>query len=290
MSSERYKKVTGVLAWVLVLNVGVAAAKIAFGYLSGTVSILSDGFHSLTDGLSNVVALVGIRAASRPADDNHPYGHRKYETLAAIAIVAFLAIVVVEIGRAAFAQLQAGTRPTITAMSFGVMIVTLAVNVFVARYERRAGRRLASELLIADAMHTQSDVLTSMAVIAALAGSALGVPFLDPLAAAIVAVFIARAAFEIARSAARILSDEMVIAEADIRSVVMDVPGVLGCHHIRTRGSADHVFLDLHVWTAGETPLDAAHRLSHDVKDRLMERYPQIGDAVIHIEPPPRHG
>jgi cation diffusion facilitator family transporter len=279
--------VTRVLVWVLVLNLGVAVAKIVFGYVSGTVSILSDGFHSLTDGASNVVALIGIRVARRPADANHPYGHRKYETMAAIAIVAFLAIVVLEIGRSALAQLQAGTRPEVTAMSFGVMVVTLVVNLFVARYEHSAGERLTSELLVADALHTRSDVLTSLAVIAALAGTTLGVPFLDPLAAAVVAVFIGHAAFEIARSAARILSDEMVIAETDIRSVVMDVPGVLGCHHIRTRGSADHVFLDMHIWIAGATRLDAAHRLSHDVKDRLIAHYPQISDALIHIEPPP---
>jgi cation diffusion facilitator family transporter len=270
-----------------VLNIGVAVAKIAFGYASGTVSILSDGFHSLTDGASNVVALVGIRVARQPADANHPYGHRKYETMAAIAIVAFLTIVVVEIFRSAFNQLQTGGRPDVTVMSFGVMAVTLVVNLFVARYERSAGERLTSELLIADALHTRSDVLTSLAVIAALLGTAAGVPLLDPLAAAVVAVFIGHAAFAIARAAARILSDEMVIAEGDIRAVVIAVPGVVGCHHIRTRGSADHVFLDLHIWIAGDARLDAAHRLSHDVKDRLMARYPQISDALIHIEPPP---
>jgi cation diffusion facilitator family transporter len=208
--------------------------------------------------------------------------------MAAAAIVVFLAIVVVEIGRTAFGRIRSGAQPDVTVTSFAVMVATLVVNLVVVNYERRAGARLTSEVLFADAHHTQSDVFTSLTVIAALAGTALGFPLLDPLAAAVVVVFIGHAAFTIARDASRILSDEIVIAEEDIRTVVMAVPDVLGCHHIRTRGSSDHVFLDLHVWMAANTRLDEAHRRSHEVKDRLMARYPQIMDAVIHIEPPPR--
>ena len=105
--------------------------------------------------------------------------------------------------------------------------------------------------------------------------------------ALVVAGFIAFAGVQIARATTGILSDRIVIADVDLERVVMDVPGVLGCHRIRTRGSADHVFLDLHVWLRGDMPLTEAHELSHVVKDRLMARYPQIADAVIHIEPPP---
>jgi len=107
------------------------------------------------------------------------------------------------------------------------------------------------------------------------------------LAALVVAVFIGYAGFQIARATTAILSDRIVIADADLERVVMAVPGVLGCHQIRTRGSADHVFLDLHVWLPPEMRLTEAHDISHVVKDRLMARYPQIADAVIHIEPPP---
>jgi cation diffusion facilitator family transporter len=273
---------------VFFLNLAVAVAKVVFGHLTGAISILSDGFHSLTDSASNIVALVGVHVARRPPDDNHPYGHRKYETMAAGAIVGFLVLVVVEIGRTAFSRIGSGHQPDITPLSFVVMLATLVVNLIVVRYERRAGERLASEVLLADAHHTRSDVLTSLAVIAALSAVALGFPLFDPLAAAVVVGFIGHAAFLIARDASRILSDEMVIAEADIREVVMGVPDVLGCHRIRTRGSSDHVFLDLHVWMAANTRLEEAHRQSHEVKDRLMARYPQIMDAVIHIEPPPR--
>jgi cation diffusion facilitator family transporter len=284
---SRYGEVRRVLVRVLFLNLGVALAKIVYGQLSGSISILSDGFHSLTDAASNVVALVGLQLAKKPPDANHPYGHRKFETLAAAGIALFLLLVVVEVAQAAFFRFRSGGAPVVTAASFAIMFGTLAINLAVVRSERRAARRLSSELLLADARHTQSDVLTSITVIAAISGATAGYPILDPLAAVIIIGFIGYAGFEIARDAAKILSDAIVISEEDVRDVVHSVPTVLGCHHIRSRGSADHVFLDLHIWLDGATPLTEAHAVSHAVKDLLMERYPQIADAIIHIEPPP---
>ncbi len=287
-TESRFTEVRRVLLRILFLNLAVALAKVLYGQVSGSISILSDGFHSLTDGASNVVALVGLRLARKPPDANHPYGHRKFETLAAAAIALFLLIVVVEVAQAAIIRFRSGGAPSVGVSSFAVMLGTLAINIAVVRAERAAARRLSSELLMADARHTQSDVLTSLAVIGALIGSAMGYPVLDPLAALVIVGFIGRAGFEIARDAAKILSDEIVISEDAIRHIVEGVPNVLGCHHIRSRGSADHVFLDMHIWLDGNTPLMEAHSISHDVKDLLMERYPQIADAIIHIEPPPR--
>ena len=288
-SATRYAEVTRVLVRVLALNVAVALAKIVFGYASGAISILSDGFHSLTDAASNVVGLVGIRAARRPPDEDHPYGHRKYETVAAAVVTVFLLLVVVEVLRNAFNHLTGRSAPhEISIASFVVMIVTVAVNLSVVAYESREGERLSSEVLMADALQTRGDVWSSLTVIAALLGARAGLPILDPLAALVVAGFIGYAGYQIARTTTGILSDRIVIDEADLERVVMNVPGVLGCHQIRTRGSSDHVFLDLHVWLPPQMPLTDAHSISHVVKDRLMERFPQIADAIIHIEPPPR--
>jgi cation diffusion facilitator family transporter len=285
---ERYSAVSGVLIRVLVANLAVAAGKIAFGYASGAISILSDGFHSLVDTASNVVGLVGIKAAQRPADADHPYGHRKYETVAAAAVTAFLLLIVIEVLRNAFNRLSGRAAAVeISTASFVVMLLTIAINLVVVRYEGRAGERLASEVLIADATQTRGDVWTSMTVIVALVGARLGVPVLDPIAALVVAGFIGYSGYQIARTTTAILSDRIVIADVDIERLVLAVPGVLGCHQIRTRGSADYVFLDLHVWLPADMPLHEAHGLSHEVKDRLMARYPQIVDAIIHIEPPP---
>ena len=288
-ASARYAEVSRVLRRVLVLNLAVALAKIFFGYASGATSILSDGFHSLTDAASNVVGLVGIRAAGQPPDEDHPYGHRKYETVAAAAVTAFMLLVVLEVIRNALNRLAGrATAPDPSVAAFAVMIVTVAVNLWVIRYESREAGRLRSELLQADTLQTRGDVWTSLAVIAALAGVSAGLPILDPLAALVVAGFIGRAGYQIANTTTHILSDRVVMSEADLEQVIKAVPGVIGCHQIRTRGSSDHVFVDLHVWLPADMRLTEAHHLSHVVKDRLMSRYPQIVDAVIHIEPPPK--
>ncbi|MFA5907145.1 MAG: cation diffusion facilitator family transporter [Vicinamibacterales bacterium] len=286
----RYGQVAQVLWRVFFLNLVVAAAKIALGLSSGAVSVLSDGFHSLTDTASNVVALVGVRIASHPPDDDHPYGHRKFETMASVGILIFLLLVLFEVLSAAVARLQSGGAPIITPLTFVVMAGTFLVNVGVVIYERAAGRRFESEVLMADAHHTTSDLFTSAAVIAALIGVRLGYLWLDPVAALVIAAFIGLACWEIFQSTSGILADRFVIPEEAIREVVRSVPEVFGCHHIRTRGSNDFVFLDLHVWMDRDMRLDEAHRLSHVVKDRLMARFPQIKDAIIHIEPPPEIG
>jgi cation diffusion facilitator family transporter len=287
LTPDRYSSIVGVLYRVLVLNLAVAVAKIVLGYATGAVSVLSDGFHSLTDSASNIVALVGVSVARRPPDANHPYGHRKYETIASVGILLFLIIVLLEVVTAAVDRLMTHAAPKVYPEGIGVMAITLFVNILVMKYELREGHRLNSEVLLADAKHTRSDVLTSVTVIAALIGVSLGYPVLDPLAGLFVAAFIGQACWEIAQGASRILSDEVVIAEDEVRAVVQTVSEVIGCHQIRTRGSADHVFVDMHIWLNGDMRLVDAHAASHVVKDKLMARYPQIADVVIHIEPPP---
>jgi cation diffusion facilitator family transporter len=272
---------------VLLLNLAVATAKLLLGYATGAVSIVSDGFHSLTDSTSNIIGLVGLRAARKPPDADHPYGHRKFETLAAAAIFIFLVLAVLEIGRTALHRFASPSPPDVTWVSFAVMIATLIVNIGVVRYEGGRGRLLKSELLLADSVHTRSDVFATIGVLISLSGVALGFPLLDPIGGVAIAILIARTSYEIARDTSGILSDRAALDEDHIRRTVLSVPEVLGCHQIRTRGSADHVFLDLHVWFPAAMPLNTAHLLSHDVKDRLMEQFPQIADAIIHIEPPP---
>lgn len=284
--TDRHRSVVRVLRRVLILNLIVAFTKIALGYFSGAISILSDGFHSLADASSNVVALVGIAAAQRPPDKDHPYGHRKYETMASLGILMFMLLVLTEVARQAVAHLRMPRIPSLLPVGTATMLVTLAINLVVVRYESDAGRRLRSEVLSADAKHTKSDVWTTLAVLMALAGVWLGYPILDPMAGVVVTIFIGYACWQIASEASGVLGDQMVLPESDIQSVVESVPGVVGTEKIRTRGSADNVFVDLHLWIDGRTPLGEAHALSHVVKDRLMAAFPEIVDVVIHIEPP----
>jgi len=290
LTLSRHAEVSRVLGRVLFFNLAVAVAKLTLGYATGAVSVVSDGYHSIADSASNVIGLIGLRYSRKPPDVDHPYGHRKFETLAAGGIFVFLLLAVVEIGRAALRRLASPEPPRVTWISFVVLIATLCVNIAIVRYEAAAGRRLNSELLLADATHTRTDVFATIGVLFSLAAVWLGYPLLDPIAGVAIAVLIAHTSYTIARDTTPILSDRMVIDEEQIRETVMSVPEVLGCHHIRTRGSLDHVFLDLHVWLPPDAPLRDAHRVSHVVKDLLLERFPQIADAIIHIEPPPADG
>lgn len=292
-AEERTRSIRRVLWIILVLNLLVALAKLAWGTISGSAAMQADGFHSLFDGTSNVVGLVGISVASRPADRNHPYGHYKYESYASAAIALMLVLAAYRIGSSAIQQLMGKVEPpSVTAMSFAVMLGTLAVNVFITTWERRVGRRLGSEILIADASHTGSDVLVSLGVIVSLvlvkAGELLGQPALakaDPIVALLVAAAIVYTAVGVLKQASATLSDTARMDATEIVAVCLGVPGVLGCHDIRTRGSEAEVYVDLHIQVdPGRTVADG-HRIAETVERALCDAFPQVADAIVHLEP-----
>lgn len=274
-----------VLLYVLALNWGVALAKMALGAATGAVSITADGFHSLFDGASNVVGLAGMRYASKPKDYDHPYGHQKYETLVALAIVGMLVLTAYEIGESILRRLQSAETPDITLAAFAVMLATLCVNMFVTRYELARGRRLASPVLVADAAHTQSDVLVTLSVIAGMVAMRLGYALADALVALFVVAMILRTAYMIVKPLVSVLSDHAAASESRVKRIAKKVRGVVGVHGVRTRGSPDFVFMDLHLRVAPETPINEAHQISHRLKRRITREMPNVKDVVIHIEP-----
>ena len=231
----RHQAVTRVLARVLVLNLAVAFVKLFLGYATGAVSIVSDGFQSLTDSASNVIGLVGMRAARKPPDADHPYGHRKFETLAAAGIFVFMLLAVLEIGRSALQHFAAAVPPDVTLLTFVVMIAHAGGQH--RRRPLRGGARRGGTTASCcwPTRSTRAPTSTRRSACSSRwPACASAIPLLDPIGGIIIAVLIARTGFEIARDTSGILSDRVVIDEEDIRQVVMSVPGVLGCHHIRT--------------------------------------------------------
>ena len=274
-----------VLSGILALNLLVAAAKLAYGMAIGALALTADGVHSLTDATSNVVALIGIWVARRPPDANHPYGHRKYETFAALAVAALLFLVCWEIGSSAVHRALHPAPPRITVEGFIVLLLTLAVNLVVVAVESREGRRLGSELLMADAAHTRSDVFASLIVMASFVGGRFGVPYVDVAAAFVIIAFILHAGFEILKGTLSTLSDERRIPPDQIEGCALEEPGVLEAHNVRSRGPRDDIHLDLHILVDPVTPLADAHVLGHRVEARLRDRYPGLTDVVVHVEP-----
>jgi cation diffusion facilitator family transporter len=282
----RIRSVRTVLWVILGLNVAVAAAKYLYGVASGSIAMQADGFHSLFDGTSNVVGLIGLAVAIRPPDRDHPYGHAKYETYAAAVIGAMLLLASWKVGSAAWLRLtHGGEPPRVDAGSFAVMLVTLGVNVGVAAWERRVGVRLRSELLIADASHTASDILVSVGVLIGLVAVRLGFPVADPLLALLVAGAILWTAGQVLRQADLSLSDTARLEIPDVCAAAFAVPGVLGCHSVRTRGTAAEVLVDLHVQVDPASSVAEGHRIAEEVERAVCDRFPQVADVLAHLEP-----
>jgi cation diffusion facilitator family transporter len=283
---DRRARIRRVLVTVLVLNVAVALAKLGWGYVAGSVSMVADGFHSLFDGASNVIGLLGLGLAARPADRDHPYGHGKYETYASAAIGAMLAVAAYSVGSVAIGRLLEGSPPPrVDAIAFAVMLGTLAVNLGVTLYERSAGRRLGSDILLADASHTASDVFVSVGVIAGLVAVRAGYPAADPLIALGVAGVIAYTALKVFRQAAVTLSDAARIDPKLIAGVCLEVPGVLGCHHVRTRGSIAEVYVDLHIQVEPSATVTEGHAVAEAVEREVCHAFESVVDVVAHLEP-----
>lgn len=244
------------------------------------------GFHSLFDGASNIIGLVGMWYAARPADDDHPYGHGKYETFAAGLIGILLIFAGYTVGKSAVDSLLGRGLPTeVTTISFAIMLGTLAVNIFVTTWERRAGKRLGSEVLVADAGHTLSDVLVSTGVIISLVVVGLGWEQADGIVALIVAAVILRTAWGIFRGVLHTLGDAARLPADAVAAVARGVEGVLSCHAVRTRGPESRVYVDLHVEVAPGTTVERGHAITHEVEDSLRRAYGQITDVVVHLEP-----
>lgn len=284
--SARVRSVKRVLWWILGLNVLVAGAKLGYGLITGSVAMTADGFHSMFDGTSNVIGLLGMGLAGRPADQDHPYGHQKYETFASAVIAVMLLLAAWRVGSSAFERLMdPGTGPRVDTMSFVIMIGTLLVNIGVTTYERKVGQRLRSEILIADASHTGSDVLVSLGVIVGLAGVKLGFPLADPIIGLVVAGAIVLAAVRVFKSANATLSDQARIPADDICEVVLHVNGALGCHEIRTRGTASEVYVDLHVQVDPRASVSEGHAIAEEVEKAVCDGFEQVVDVIAHLEP-----
>ncbi|MGI6104981.1 MAG: cation diffusion facilitator family transporter [Raoultibacter sp.] len=288
--SSRSASIKRVLWIVLFLNLGVAAAKYLYGAMTGSTSMQADGIHSVFDSAGNVVGLIGIALAAKPADADHPYGHSKFETYASLVIGVLLLLAAFEVGSSAIGKLVSGVYAVeVTPISFVVMIVTLIINISVSFYERAKSRVLTSEVLRADANHTLSDAFVSGGVIVGLVFVSLGFPVADPIMALLVMVAILFTAVDVFRQGLRTLSDRVRIPEEELFDLVTSFSEVENAHHIRTRGTESEVYVDLHVLVSPAMSVSDAHGLSEKIEKRISQDYPQVIETLIHIEPNDGH-
>ncbi len=283
--TERNRKVRTVLAAILAANWAVALAKIAFGWMNDSAAVTADGLHSFIDGGSNVLGLVAMSVASRPADEDHPYGHGKFEALASLGIGAMVGIAMLELGRMALDSLLHDRHPQVTPLMGGVMVATLLVNLAVTTIERQQGEKLKSPLLLADARHTLSDVGVTLAVLVSLGLVWLGYPKADGLVTLVVMVVVARVAWGIVKQAVGILSDTARLEPVKVEQLTRAVPGVLSCRDVRSRGMEGTVYVDLKIEVDPQLTTARAHELADAVEARIQAEFPEVVDVVVHVEP-----
>jgi len=282
---SRTAQIRRVLLIILSLNVLITAVKLIIGFTTGALSVIADGFHSIIDSASNIVGLAGLWVASRPPDDDHPYGHRRYENVATLTIGLMLLLVSWEIIRGIFERLTSGGAPTITLLDIAIMAGTFVVNVLVVVYETRQGKALRSDILLADATHTRTDLFVTVSVVVSLVASRAGWGWMDVVVAAVVVGLIVRASVGILRQTSYILTDARVIDPELIERAAAAVPGVRYVHRARSRGSHDAAYVDVHVKVDPAMSTAQAHAIATEVERRLAQNVPGVVDAVVHIEP-----
>lgn len=267
------------------LNLVVVVAKVAAGLLAGSLSVVAEGAHSSVDALNNVLGLALARVAAQEPDEDHPYGHAKFETLGALGIVAFLSVTVFELISGAVARLLEGAvAPRVTPGVIAVMVASAFISAAVSAYETRRGRELQSELLLADAKHTRADLYASVAVLVGLALVARGHAWADAAFTLVVAGLIARTGWEILRATVPILVDERALEETVVREACLGVAGVLACYHVRSRGRPGERFVELTIGVAPELGVREAHTIADHVEERLA-RTLAAREVLVHVEP-----
>ncbi|ALF53636.1 cation transporter [Nostoc piscinale CENA21] len=286
MTYDNRGTVRKVLIITLLLNLLVMGLKAVVGYWTGSLSLLADALHSVTDSANNVLGLFASKFSSPHPDREHPYGHQKFEAVGALGIAAFLGIACFEILQGAIERIIKGGEPVrILPPELWLLLIVLGVNIFVAFYERRVGQRVGSPILIADAMHTMSDIWVTISVIGGLIGVWLGYQWLDIVLAFPVGLLVFWSGWSVLQANLPWLVDQMAIAPEAIHEIATSVPGVLNCHDIASRGILGRqVFIEMHL-IVDAPDVETAHRITENVERLLQERFHPVR-ILIHVEPP----
>ncbi len=283
----RARRIKRILLLVLAINFVVAGVKIALGYLFAFGSLLSDGFHALSDGAANIVALVGNGYAARSPDKDHPYGYHKHETMASFFIGAMLFVIAAIIAGNAIRGLLSSRSPELDIAAFAGVSATLLLNIIVAAFEYRLGKKLKSEVLISDSLHTRGDIFISIGVLASAALIKAGFPrVIDPLLSLVIAGLVFALFLRIISFSLPVLLDKKALDEREVIDIIYKLDDdIIDIHKFRSRGKKNHVYVDFHLITHGDKTVTETHLLSHRIEDELRRVLKRDIEVIAHIEP-----
>lgn len=284
--ARRAPAVRNTLLIILVLNALVVAVKLLVGLRTGALSVLGAALESGLDLLNNLVGIVLVRIAARGPDEDHPYGHEKFETLGALAIVGFLSISCFELLREGMRYLTGGHVPRAPEPGeLALVLATMGINLFVVWFERRRGDELQSAFLLADASHTRSDIYVTGAALGSLVLARAGLGMVDPILAIAVALVIAWNGYEIVRGTVPVLVDQRAVDAAEIRRILGTIPRIRDVRTIRSRASASGVlFAEVTIGVDAGTTVDEAHAIADQVEERIAQEL-GASEVTVHVEP-----
>ncbi len=278
------------VGWVgLVCNVVLAGAKAVAGIVGHSQAVLADAVHSLSDCATDVAVILGVRYWSAPADENHPHGHGRIETLVTVAIGLLVGAVAVGIGVEAIRSLREEPGAPPNGIALGVALVSIVVKEILYQWTARVGRQVRSPALEANAWHHRSDAISSIPAALAV-GFAMIHPewvVVDQVGAGVVALLILQAAWRILRPAVDQLIDAGAPA-ADrrrIEELALEVDGVEAAHAVRTRYVGSDLAVDLHVEVDGGLSVAEGHAIARAVRQKLVDQGPAVADAIVQVEP-----
>ncbi len=284
---QRYRE-AGRATWIsATLNLSLTLAQLVVGWLAHSQSLVAHGLHSFSDLLSDFLVLYANRKGSDPADREHPYGHARVETAATLILGASLAIIGFGILWEATLRLQrVAELPAVELLALWVAMFTAASKEILFRYLLSVAERLRSPMLAANAWHTRADAASALVVVVGIAGALMGWTFLDLLAAAIMGFMILRMGLKLSWESLRELIDTGLDRERveAIRRTLRDTPGVLGLHDLRTRRMAHQALVDAHILVDPRISVSEGHRLGEQARQRVLARYPEVSDVLVHID------
>lgn len=284
-ATEKDKQVRRVILIEGLANLLVLIAKLIVGISTGSMGILADALHSLTDLTNNIIAWIVLHFSSLPADREHPYGHRKLETLAVFILASILVVLAFELALKAINKED--TEVVSSGLELLIMLCVLIINIGVTNWQHTWAKRLGSDILHADATHTFADVLITITVIAGWQLSAIGYEWVDRLCALGVSLLIFYLAYTLFRRAVPVLIDEYAIDPVELNNIIKTVPGVIKVYRIRSRWIGKTRAVDLVISVNSALSTEESHDIA-DTIERLLENHFGKTDISIHVEPESR--
>ena len=287
-AQQRRQAINEVTLWGVFVNLVLSIGKLAGGFFGHSQALIADGLHSLSDLASDAMVFVAARHASEEADEEHPYGHARFETIATVALAVLLVIVALGIAYDAIVSLVTD-EPIEKPDMYTLWIAAFSIlsNEVLYHYTKFIGHRINSNLLVANAWHHRSDAVSSVVVLVGIAGTQLSLAKLDAYAAIVVALMIARIGFKLGYDSVQELVDASLEPELvkAIREKILAHEGVRELHMLRTRRLGHQAHVDVHIQVAPRLSVSEGHHISETVEQMLIDSFDRINDVTVHIDP-----